>query len=180
MTKSKFLTSSHSPFSFSICLLGEAVDRRECRMSTAARSCYRRSGPAAVEARNTTPRPYIGGSDTRRFVYILRGLLCDVIGSWPRAPRCNGARGASLPMTSHRTTVPPQQRVAEAVRWYPHRYCHGSSEVHRQQLKLDRQQLGLEPAAAQAGPAATRTGPAAARGPDQQRLKLDQQRLGLD
>ena len=32
-------------------------------------------------------RPYIGGSDTRRFVYILRGLLCDVIGRLaPRAP----------------------------------------------------------------------------------------------
>ena len=99
------------------------------------------------------------------------------LGGWPRAPR----RWASLPMTSHRTTVPPyhgpQQRVAEAVRWYPHRYCYGSSEVHRQQLRLDRQRLrldrqrlGLEPAAvqagpaaAQAGPAATRTGPAAAR-----------------
>ena len=42
------------------------------------------------------PRPYIGGSDTRRFVYILRGLLCDVIGiGAPRAPR-----GAPIPMTS--------------------------------------------------------------------------------
>ena len=49
------------------------------------------------------------------------------------------------------------------------RYCHGSSEVRRQQLRLDRQRLrldrqrfGLEPAAAQAGPAEARAGPAAA------------------
>ena len=75
-------------------------------------------------------------------------------------------------MTSHRTTVLPQQRVAEAVRWYPRSLLswNGSSEVQRQQLRLDRQRLrldrqrfGLEPAAAQAGPEAALSGPSAAR-----------------
>ena len=57
------------------------------------------------------PRPYIGGSDTRRFVYILRCVTS--LGGWPRAPHCSGA---SLPMTSHRTTVPPYHSTALATR----------------------------------------------------------------
>ena len=91
------------------------------------------------------------------------------LGDWPRAPSCNGA---GLAMTSHRTTVPPYCLSNALLRKYGgirDRYCYGSSEVHRQQLRLDRERLrldrqrfGLEPAAAQAGPAAALAGPAAA------------------
>ena len=70
-------------------------------------------------ARAPPPRPYIEGSDTRRFVYILRGLLCDVIRRLaPRAPLQPG-RAPNDVTPYHRTTALPQQRVAEEVRWNP-------------------------------------------------------------
>ena len=94
-------------------------------------------------------RPYIEVSDTRRFVYILRGLLCDVIGRL--APRAQLQRGrASNDVTPyHRTTVLPQQRVAEEVRWYPR--------------SLLSWKFRGSPAAAQTEPTAAQVGPAAAR-----------------
>ena len=49
-------------------------------------------------------RPYIGGSDTRRFVNILRGLLCDVIGRL--APRAPVGQPPNDVTPYHRTTVP--------------------------------------------------------------------------
>ena len=115
-------------------------------------------------------RPYIEVSDTRRFVYILRGLLCDVIGRL--APRAQLQRGrASNDVTPyHRTTVLPQQRVAEEVRWYPRslllwkfRGSPAAAQTGPAAALAEPAAAWAGPAAAQAGPAATRTGPAAAR-----------------
>ena len=106
----------------------------------------------SVQAENRSSRPYIGGSDTRRFVYILRGLLCDVIGiGAPRAPR-----GAPIPMTSLLRLAtwagpaaaqvgPAAARAGPAVAWA------GPAAAP----------AGL--AAARAGPAVARAGPVAAR-----------------